>query len=95
MARHVRGRPRGFHSGPTSAPSPTTDRPLPIGEGQTISQPYIVAVMVEAPESQGDDTVLEIGTGSGYVAALLLENRRRGIHRRAHRAPGHSAPLGS
>ena len=47
------------------------DRPLPIGEGQTISQPYIVAVMLEALKLKGDDTVLEIGTGSGYVAALL------------------------
>lgn len=47
------------------------DRPLPIGEGQTISQPYIVAVMLEALQLEPDDKVLEIGTGSGYVAALL------------------------
>jgi protein-L-isoaspartate(D-aspartate) O-methyltransferase len=47
------------------------DRPLPIGEGQTISQPYIVAVMIEALKLKGGDRVLEIGTGSGYVAALL------------------------
>jgi protein-L-isoaspartate(D-aspartate) O-methyltransferase len=47
------------------------DRPLPIGEGQTISQPYIVAVMIEALKLEGGDKVLEIGTGSGYVAALL------------------------
>ena len=49
------------------------DRPLPIGEGQTISQPYIVAVMTELLEPHPSDTVLEIGTGSGYQAALLSE----------------------
>ena len=49
------------------------DRPLPIGEGQTISQPYIVAVMTEQLEIVPQDRVLEIGTGSGYQAALLAE----------------------
>ncbi len=49
------------------------DRPLPIGEGQTISQPYIVAVMTEQLELQPRDRVLEIGAGSGYQAALLAE----------------------
>jgi protein-L-isoaspartate(D-aspartate) O-methyltransferase len=47
------------------------DRPLPIGYGQTISQPYIVACMTEALELKPDSTVLEIGTGSGYQAAIL------------------------
>lgn len=47
------------------------DRPLPIGEGQTISQPYIVALMLEALRLKGDECVLEIGTGSGYQTALL------------------------
>ncbi len=47
------------------------DRPLPIGEGQTISQPYIVAVMLEHLALRATDRVLEIGTGSGYVTALL------------------------
>jgi protein-L-isoaspartate(D-aspartate) O-methyltransferase len=47
------------------------DRPLPIGAGQTISQPYIVALMVEALQVDEDDLVLEIGTGSGYGAAVL------------------------
>lgn len=47
------------------------DRPLPIGEGQTISQPYIVAAMLEHLALQPTDRVLEIGTGSGYVTALL------------------------
>jgi len=49
------------------------DRPLPIGEGQTISQPYIVAVMTEQLDLSPQDRVLEIGTGSGYQAALLAE----------------------
>jgi protein-L-isoaspartate(D-aspartate) O-methyltransferase len=47
------------------------DRPLPIGEGQTISQPYIVAVMTELLALDGSERVLEVGTGSGYQAAVL------------------------
>ncbi len=47
------------------------DHPLPIGWGQTISQPYIVAVMSAALELEGDEKVLEVGTGSGYQAAIL------------------------
>jgi protein-L-isoaspartate(D-aspartate) O-methyltransferase len=47
------------------------DAPLPIGEGQTISQPYIVAAMSEAAALRGDERVLEVGTGSGYQAAVL------------------------
>jgi len=49
------------------------DSPLPIGQGQTISQPYIVAYMLQALHLNGDEKVLEIGTGSGYQAALLGE----------------------
>ena len=49
------------------------NRPLPIGRGQTISQPYIVALMTELVEPEPDDVVLEIGTGSGYQAAILAE----------------------
>ncbi len=49
------------------------DEPLPIGYGQTISQPYIVAYMTEQLKLQGDEQVLEIGTGSGYQAAILAE----------------------
>ena len=50
-----------------------SDHPLPIGEGQTISQPYIVALMTELLELKGNEKVLEIGTGSGYQAAILAE----------------------
>lgn len=49
------------------------DEPLPIGDGQTISQPYIVAAMTEALELKGGERVLEIGTGSGYQTAVLAE----------------------
>ncbi|HUW45159.1 MAG TPA: protein-L-isoaspartate(D-aspartate) O-methyltransferase [Dehalococcoidia bacterium] len=49
------------------------DRPLSIGFGQTISQPFIVALMVQALELRGDERVLELGTGSGYEAAILAE----------------------
>jgi protein-L-isoaspartate(D-aspartate) O-methyltransferase len=49
------------------------DHPLPIGHKQTISQPYIVALMTEALELTGKETVLEIGTGSGYQTAILAE----------------------
>lgn len=48
-----------------------SDGPLPIGYGQTISQPYIVALMTDLLELRGDERVLEIGTGSGYQAAIL------------------------
>jgi protein-L-isoaspartate(D-aspartate) O-methyltransferase len=49
------------------------DHPLPIGANQTISQPYIVALMVEALELKGAERVLEVGTGSGYAAAVLSQ----------------------
>lgn len=49
------------------------DSALPIGEGQTISQPYIVALMTQELQLAGDETVLEIGTGSGYQAAILSQ----------------------
>jgi protein-L-isoaspartate(D-aspartate) O-methyltransferase len=53
------------------------DHPLPIGEGQTVSQPYIVAIMLQAVSLAGTETVLEIGTGSGYQAAVLGELAKR------------------
>ena len=50
-----------------------TDAPLPIGTGQTVSQPYMVALMTQSLALQGTEKVLEIGTGSGYQSAVLLE----------------------
>lgn len=47
------------------------DHPIPIGQGQTISQPYVVALMTESLKLKGDERVLEVGTGSGYQAAIL------------------------
>ena len=52
------------------------DRPLPIGHDQTISQPYVVAYMTEQLQLRGDERVLEVGTGSGYQAAVLAELAR-------------------
>jgi protein-L-isoaspartate(D-aspartate) O-methyltransferase len=60
------------------------DKPLPIGEGQTISQPYMVAAMTEALELTGAERVLEIGTGSGYQAAVLSLLAREVISVEAH-----------
>ena len=63
--------PRELFVPAESASQAYQDGPLPIGEGQTISQPYIVAFMLEALQLRGDETVLEVGTGSGYAAAVL------------------------
>ena len=59
------------------APNAYDDRPLPIGYSQTISQPYVVAFMTEAAALRPDSRVLEIGTGSGYQAAVLAEIANR------------------
>ena len=53
------------------------DTPLPIGENQTISQPYIVGAMTEALDLKGEERVLEIGTGSGYQTAIIAEMSRQ------------------
>lgn len=63
--------PRERFVPPESRPLAYLNVPLPIGEDQTISQPFIVAKMTEALELQGDERVLEVGTGSGYQAAVL------------------------
>lgn len=63
--------PRHRFVPPEYQQSAYSDGPLPIGEGQTISQPYIVAYMTQLLELEPDDRVLEIGTGSGYQAAVL------------------------
>lgn len=63
--------PRERFVPPRLAAQAYSDRPVPIGAGQTISQPYVVAMMVAAAEVSSDDRVLEVGTGSGYGAAVL------------------------
>lgn len=69
------------------------DAPLPIEEEQTISQPYIVALMVEALALEGNERVLEIGTGSGYAAAVLAEIAREVYTIERHEQLAHSAEL--
>jgi len=68
--------PRERFVPPESAQFAYEDRPLPIGLDQTISQPFIVALMTETLELTGSEKVLEIGTGSGYQAAILAELAR-------------------
>jgi len=62
--------PRHEFVPPTHAEEAYADRPLPIGSGQTISQPYIVALMTELLDPEPEDRLLEVGTGSGYQAAV-------------------------
>lgn len=64
------------------------DHPAPIGSGQTISQPYMVALMTQSLSLKKDDTVLEVGTGSGYQAAILAKICRKvyGVERFPHLA---------
>lgn len=73
----MRGVPRECFVAPELAAYAYADRPLPIAQGQTISQPYIVAAMLEAADVQPGDTVLEVGCGSGYAAAVLGRIARR------------------
>jgi len=65
--------PRHLFVPPDMAPYAYSDEPLPVGEGQTISQPYIVAYMTEALGLTGRERVLEVGTGTGYQTAVLAE----------------------
>ena len=69
----LRAVPRHRFVPPDQDPDAYADRPLPIGHGQTISQPYIVALMTDLAQAGPGDRVLEIGTGSGYQAAVLAE----------------------
>jgi len=69
--------PRHEFVPPSQADSAYENRPLPIGHGQTISQPYIVALMTDLLEVRPGDVVLEVGTGSGYQAAVLAELAER------------------
>ncbi len=69
----MRDVPRHLFVPPSERAQAYEDHPLPIGEGQTISQPYIVALMTELLELRPGEKVLEVGTGSGYQAAVLAE----------------------
>jgi protein-L-isoaspartate(D-aspartate) O-methyltransferase len=71
VSNAMRQVPRHLFVSPDIAGIAYEDRPLPIGHGQTISQPYIVALMTELAQLGAKDRVLEIGTGSGYQAAIL------------------------
>ncbi|MEO7151154.1 MAG: protein-L-isoaspartate(D-aspartate) O-methyltransferase [Burkholderiaceae bacterium] len=73
----LRSVPREVFVAPGMEEHAYNDRPLPIAEGQTISQPYIVAAMLEAAAIGAGDTVLEIGAGSGYAAAVLSRIAKR------------------
>jgi protein-L-isoaspartate(D-aspartate) O-methyltransferase len=68
--------PRESFVPPENQSAAYEDRPLPIGEGQTISQPYMVALMTQSLGLRGQERVLEVGTGSGYQTALLAELSR-------------------
>jgi protein-L-isoaspartate(D-aspartate) O-methyltransferase len=68
--------PRELFVPPESRRQAYADRALPIGSGQTISQPFMVAAIVAALELDGDERVLDVGTGSGYQAAILAELAR-------------------
>ncbi|HEX3001657.1 MAG TPA: protein-L-isoaspartate(D-aspartate) O-methyltransferase [Methanoregula sp.] len=71
VLKAMREIPRHLFVPPPQATYAYVDAPLPIGNGQTISQPYIVALMTDLLETQDEDRVLEIGAGSGYQSAIL------------------------
>ncbi len=71
--------PREAFVSPEQCHAAYDDRPLSIGFGQTISQPFIVALMIQALELKGDEKVLELGTGSGYETAILAELAKKVI----------------
>lgn len=73
VLRAMRKVPRHIFVPNEMKPFAYADEPLPIGQGQTISQPYIVAYMTEVLELSGEEKVLEVGTGSGYQTAVLAE----------------------
>lgn len=77
--------PREAFVSPVQAPFAYDDSPLPIDAGQTISQPYVVALMIEALDLQPTDRALDVGTGSGYAAAVMagLCERVYGVERHA------------
>ena len=73
----MRDLPRHLFVSPSRQAEAYADKPLPIGDDQTISQPYIVALMTELLRPEADDVILEIGTGSGYQAAVLARLARQ------------------
>lgn len=75
----MRAVPRDLFIDPAQAAFAFDDTPLPIGEGQTITPPYVVAVMLEAARIKASDAVLEVGAGSGYLAALIGRMARKVI----------------
>ena len=87
--------PRERFIGQEQAGEAYADNPLPIGCGQTISQPYIVALMIEAASISPGDRVLEIGAGSGYAAAVMSRIARQviAVERHAELAQGAQARL--
>lgn len=87
--------PRHLFVEDAAAPYAYQDHPMPIGDGQTISQPYIVALMLEAARIGPEDTVLDVGTGSGYAAAVTaqLAHRVVSIERHPDLANGAAATL--
>lgn len=90
----MRSMPRHVFVEPRYQAYAYTDGPLPIGNGQTISQPYIVALMTELLALRGDENVLEVGTGSGYQAAVLATLTRQ-VHtiERFEDLAGHAARI--
>ena len=87
--------PRHLFVEESAAPYAYEDHPMPIGDGQTISQPFIVALMLEAARIGPEDTVLDVGTGSGYAAAITAELAHRvvSIERHPDLAVGAAATL--
>lgn len=86
VLKAMRAVPRHCFVRPDHSHLAYTDGPLPIGKGQTISQPYIVALMTQLLKLEGDEKVLEVGTGSGYQAAVLAH-----LAREVHTIERHAA----
>ncbi|NUU05808.1 protein-L-isoaspartate(D-aspartate) O-methyltransferase [Leifsonia sp. C5G2] len=87
--------PRHLFVEESAAPYAYEDHPMPIGDGQTISQPYIVALMLQAARIGPEDRVLDVGTGSGYAAAVAaqLGHRVVSVERHPDLAVGAAATL--